>query len=60
MWQQVFGPASIQVTTSNQEWKTFLQARHTGDYDIARDGWTADYDSVDSYTTLYQCNGHAK
>ena len=57
MWQQVFGPASIQVTTNNQEWKTFIQSRHSGDYDIARNGWTADYDSVDSYTLLYQCNG---
>lgn len=57
MWSQVFGPASIQVITNNEEWKTFIQSRHTGNYDIARDGWTADYDSVDSYTTLYQCNG---
>ncbi len=56
MWQQVFGPKSIQVSNNNQEWKTFLQARHKGDYDIARDGWVADYDSVDSYTNLYRCN----
>jgi oligopeptide transport system substrate-binding protein len=55
MWQQVFGSGSIQTVASNQEWKTFLQARHTGSYDIARDGWVADYDSVDSYTALYQC-----
>ncbi|RTL10804.1 MAG: peptide ABC transporter substrate-binding protein [Neisseriaceae bacterium] len=57
MWQQVFGANSIQVTSANQEWKTFLQARHKGDYDLARDGWVADYDSVDSYTNLYMCNG---
>ncbi len=56
MWQQVFGPASIQVVSNNQEFKTFLQSRHTGSYDIARGGWFADYDSVDSYTTLHQCN----
>lgn len=57
MWQQVFGSNSIHVTSANQEWKTFLQARHKGDYDIARDGWVADYDSVDSYTNLYLCGG---
>lgn len=57
MWQQVFGADSIKVTATNQEWKTFLQARHKGDYDVARDGWVADYDSVDSYTALYLCNG---
>lgn len=56
MWQQVFGTNSIQVTSSNQEFKTFLQARHKADYDIARDGWVADYDSISSYTNLYQCN----
>ncbi len=57
MWQQVFGPESIKVVSDNQEWKTFLQSRHKGSYDIARDGWVADYDSVDSYTTLFQCGG---
>lgn len=57
MWRQVFGENSIKVTINNQEFKTFLQTRHKGDYDIARDGWTADYDSVDSYLNLYTCNG---
>ena len=56
MWQQVFGAQSIHVNSGNQEWKTFLQARHKGDYDVARDGWVADYDSVDSYTNLFLCN----
>lgn len=57
MWQQVFGANSIKVNINNQEFKTFLQTRHKGDYDVARDGWTADYDSVDSYLNLYTCNG---
>lgn len=57
MWRQTFGEKSIKVTLNNQEFKTFLQTRHKGDYDIARDGWTADYDSVDSYLNLYTCNG---
>jgi oligopeptide transport system substrate-binding protein len=55
MWQQVFGDKSIQVTQGNQEWKTFLKARNTANYDIARDGWVADYNDVSSYTTLYYC-----
>lgn len=55
MWQSIFGADSIQVTQGNQEWKTFLKARNTANYDIARDGWIADYNSVDSYTTLYTC-----
>ncbi|MEN9945881.1 MAG: hypothetical protein RLZZ293_267 [Pseudomonadota bacterium] len=56
MWQQVFGTKSVKITTLNQEWKIFLQTRHKADYDVARDAWLADYDSVDSYTNLYQCN----
>lgn len=56
MWQQTFGVKSIIVNASNQEWKTFLQTRHKADYDIARDAWIADYNSVDTYTNLYECN----
>ena len=52
MWSQVLG---VKSTAQNQEWKTFLQARHKGDYQIARDGWVGDYDSVTTYTILYQC-----
>ncbi len=54
MWQQVFGNG-VKVSLQNQEWKTFLQLRHKGDYDIARDAWSADYNGVTSYTPLYLC-----
>lgn len=57
MWQRVFGFKSVRIDLKNQEWKTFLQTRHTGNYDIARDAWIADYNSVDSYTTIFKCNG---
>ena len=53
MWSQVLG---VQSVAQNQEWKNFLQTRHKGDYQIARDGWVADYDSVTTYTALYLCN----
>ncbi|MEN9945882.1 MAG: hypothetical protein RLZZ293_268 [Pseudomonadota bacterium] len=55
MWQQAFGATAIKVTSANQEWKTFIQARNQANYDIARDGWVADYNSVDSYTSLFLC-----
>ena len=54
MWTSAFGNG-IKVTADNQEWKTFIQARMKGDYQIARDGWVADYNSITSYTQLYQC-----
>ena len=53
MWKSVLG---VNVKLQNQEWKTFIQMRHKGDYQIARDGWTADYNAVTTYTNLYQCN----
>lgn len=53
MWGDVLG---VQTSSNNQEWKTFLLARIKGDYQIARDGWIADYDSVTSYTPLYTCH----
>ena len=54
MWKQVFGNG-IQASIQNQDWKTFLQIRHKGSYQIARDGWVADYNGVTSYTNLYSC-----
>ena len=54
MWKSTLG---VEVTLSNQEWKTFIASRHSGNYVVARDRWVADYNSVTSYTQLYLCNG---
>ncbi|MEN9945880.1 MAG: hypothetical protein RLZZ293_266, partial [Pseudomonadota bacterium] len=56
MWQQVFGKDAIKINLINQEWKVFLQARRNGDFELARDGYAADYNSVDGYTSLFLCN----
>lgn len=56
MWKQVFGEKNIIIKTSNKEYKTFLQSMHDGDYDITRRAWIVDYDNVDNYTGLYECN----
>lgn len=52
MWKDTLG---VQVEVQNQDWKTFLQTRHKGAYQIARGGWFADYNNVTTYTLLYQC-----
>lgn len=52
MWEDVL---AIKVNVINQEWKTFLQTRHKGDYQIARDGANADYNSVEAYAQMYVC-----
>ena len=54
MWKSTLG---VEVILSNQEWKTFIASRHSGNYVVARDRWVADYNSVTSYTQLYLCNG---
>lgn len=53
MWKENLG---VEVEIQNQDWKTFLQTRHKGGYQIARGGWFADYNNITTYTLLYQCN----
>lgn len=43
----------ITVTLENQDWSTFLQTRKQGNYDVARNGWVADYDDPSSYLTMW-------
>ncbi len=47
MWRKNLG---IDVTLSNQEWKVYMDAQHTLNYDIQRSGWIADY--VDPHVFL--------
>lgn len=41
--QTVLGSVGITVNLENQEWSTFLNTRHQGNYGLARNGWVADY-----------------
>ena len=43
----------IKVNLDNQDWATFLQTRKQGQYDVARNGWLADYDDPSSYLTMW-------
>ncbi|MDR5753191.1 MULTISPECIES: peptide ABC transporter substrate-binding protein [unclassified Caballeronia] len=38
------------------EFKVLLKKRHSGDYQIARNGWVADYNDATTFLTLVQCN----
>lgn len=53
MWKQNLGVSNISVKT--MEWGSYLKARKSGDFQIARAGWNADYldamTFVDMYTT---------
>ncbi|MDG6881679.1 Periplasmic oligopeptide-binding protein precursor [Phocoenobacter uteri] len=43
----------INVKLENQEWKTYLDSRHNGSYDIARAGWSGDYNQATTFTNYY-------
>lgn len=46
IWQKNLG---ANVKLENQEWKTFLDSRHQGTFDVARAGWCADYNEPTSF-----------
>ena len=49
IWKKNLG---VEVKLENQEWKTFLDTRHQGTYDIARAGWCADYNEPSSFLNM--------
>jgi oligopeptide transport system substrate-binding protein len=49
MWKQRLG---VQVTLQNQEWKTFLSTRGSGDFEIARGAWCGDYNEASTFLDL--------
>lgn len=54
MWKNNLG---VDATFKNVEWKTLIQDRYLGNFELARGGWTGDYNSVTAYTPLYDCDG---
>ena len=42
--QQDFKEIGIEMSIQQVEWNTFLQERKNGNFDIAREGWLADFD----------------
>ena len=43
----------ITIKLQNQEWATFLDTRKAGGYDIARNGWLADYNDPISFLDMW-------
>ena len=50
MWQSVLG---VNVTLNNQDWNVFLQTRKDGNYQIARNGWIADYNDPCTFLDMW-------
>lgn len=53
MWKKELG---VKVKLENQEWKTFLDTRRNGEFDVTRAGWSADYNEASSFLSLMQSN----
>lgn len=46
----------IDVKLENQEWKTYIDTRRQGKYDVARAGWSADYDQATTFLNYFLSN----
>ncbi len=53
-WRQAFG---LQTEQIGSDFSVFLQQRTAGLYDIARDGWGADYPHANNQLGLFTCGG---
>lgn len=51
IWKKNLG---VNVKLENQEWKTFLDTRHQGNFDVARAGWCADYNEPTTFLGTMQ------
>ncbi|OXY83734.1 ABC transporter substrate-binding protein [Oceanimonas doudoroffii] len=51
MWKKHLG---VEVELVNQEWKTYLDTKTQGNFDVARAGWIADYNEASSMLDLMQ------
>ncbi|HHL2857387.1 TPA: oligopeptide ABC transporter substrate-binding protein OppA [Citrobacter freundii] len=49
IWKKNLG---ANVKLENQEWKTFLDTRHQGNYDVSRAGWCADYNEPTTFLNM--------
>lgn len=49
MWKKKLG---VKVELRNQEWKTYIDSRNSGDFDVIRASWVGDYNEPSTFLTL--------
>lgn len=49
MWKKNLG---AQVTLQNQEWKTYIDSRNSGNFDVIRASWVGDYNEPSTFLSL--------
>lgn len=53
MWKKNLG---VDVKTENQEWGVFIENRHNLNYQVARAGWSADYNDPMTFLDMWLSN----
>jgi len=53
MWRDVLG---VEVSLRSMEWKTYLAAMSSTDYDICRSSWIADYNDPNTFLDMFLSN----
>lgn len=59
MWRKNL---NIEIVLENQEWKSYLETRRQGDFQIARAGWIGDYNDPTTFLDIWKSdsgNNHA-
>jgi len=49
MWKKKLG---VDVKLQNQEWKTYIDSRNTGNFDVVRASWVGDYNEASTFLSL--------
>ena len=56
--QQDLGAIGIEMTLEVEDWDTFLEDRKNGNYDVGRNGWTADYNDPINLLEIFTSNNN--
>lgn len=54
MWKKALG---VDVELANEEWKTFLDTKRQGNFEVAREGWHGDYNEPSTMLTVLVTGG---
>lgn len=49
MWKKNLG---VEVKLQNREWKTYIDSRNTGNFDVIRASWVGDYNEPSTFLSL--------
>lgn len=52
MWKSTLG---VKTTIHSQEWKSYLEARRNGNFEVIRNSWGAAFNFITTYTPEYAC-----